>query len=98
MHTLYMALDNMRSFFIFAHCSLDDCTAIFIQKYFTDMPPGLDTTETKILQQRRKRVLRIMSEMSVLDVARGKMEENEMTGLSTAGNTIGKKRKRNDSF
>ena len=41
------------------------------------MPLGLDEEETKLLLRRRKKVLRTMSEMSVLDVARGRMEEQE---------------------
>lgn len=49
------------------------------------MPSGLDVEETKLLLRRRKKVLRTMSEMSVLDVSRGKMEEQEA-------------RKRKDSF
>ena len=55
------------------------------------MPSGLEKSETKLLLQRRKKVLRIMSEMSVLDVAKGRMEESESAGKN-------KKRGRGDSF
>jgi hypothetical protein len=45
------------------------------QKHFTDIPHGLDAAESRLLQRRRKAAIRVMSEMSVLDVARGKQDE-----------------------
>ena len=40
-----------------------------------DIPAGLNSGDSKLLQSRRKKAIRIMSEMSVLEVAKGKMKE-----------------------
>ena len=54
-----------------------DCVSFFLQKHFTTIPSGMDPAETKHILKRRKLALKIMSDMNILDIARGRMEEQD---------------------
>lgn len=41
------------------------------------IPSGLDETETKIMERRRKLAIRIMNDMDILNISRGQGEEKD---------------------
>lgn len=56
-----------------------DNISFFLQKYFAELPGGLEPDDAKRVLRRRKTVLKTMAEMTVLDVARaqGKADDSD---------------------
>ena len=49
----------------------------FVQRYIPDIPSGLDKDDTKQMKMRRKIAIKTFEAMSVLDVSRGLMKDDE---------------------
>eukprot|EP00428_Durinskia_dybowskii_P079997 CAMPEP_0170432968 /NCGR_PEP_ID=MMETSP0117_2-20130122/42244_1 /TAXON_ID=400756 /ORGANISM="Durinskia baltica, Strain CSIRO CS-38" /LENGTH=933 /DNA_ID=CAMNT_0010692679 /DNA_START=51 /DNA_END=2853 /DNA_ORIENTATION=- len=54
-----------------------DNILFFLQKYLPSIPKGLDPTDLKKMQQRRKTAIRTFEAMSVLDISKGAMRDDE---------------------
>lgn len=50
------------------HRAVRDTLILFLQKYLPDIPEGLDEDERKAMRKRRKAMIRIFDDMSVLDM------------------------------
>lgn len=64
---------------------LDPITeTIHTQSHLQKIPAGLDPSETKAMEKRRKVTVKTMEAMSVLDIAAGAMEQEETESMSAA--------------
>lgn len=49
----------------------------FFQRYMPGIPKGLDPVASKLMKQRRKVAIRTFEAMSVLDISKGMMKEDD---------------------